>query len=105
MAHLLRGRSTEDPLNKECADRLVDRLKDVIRDFQTSLVLGGAGATLAFSDMHNRTCRRATSSLHMQECSAFVCEPIACTERARSYLLEDNHVCDPTFVFALMWSN
>lgn len=39
-----RSGAREDPLSAACAENLLDRLRDVVRKFQTCLVLGGAGA-------------------------------------------------------------
>ena len=43
MVHLARDDVGNDPLHQECASRLTDRLKDVLRGFESCLVLGGAG--------------------------------------------------------------
>ena len=43
-----RTSALDDPLHAECADNLLDRLKDVVRKFDSCLVLGGAGTDCEF---------------------------------------------------------
>lgn len=44
MAFLSQTSQQQDPLHAESAERLVDRLRDVVKKFRRCLVLGGAGA-------------------------------------------------------------
>lgn len=69
MVYLTQGRARADPMLLECTDRLVDRLRDVVNDFKSCLVIGGGGAP---SMVGNRVVMQLAQSIGSNSLKAHV---------------------------------
>ena len=79
----------EDPLLAECASRLVDRLRDVIKTFSSCLVLGGGGASallhICYAAQFRHHVHLRKPSVHKLDQTSLACSglPLLCQDWPR----------------------